>query len=99
MEIGKLFSYLLYCRLINKLVFREDLLEPDLTKHVNLSMQMLITIVIMGLAIAGLSLGLFFKRKPISGHCGGGQRITVKGELLTCPTCDGDAEKCENKSS
>ncbi len=59
-------------------------------------MQILITIMIFGLALAGLSLGLFFKREPITGHCGGGQRITVKGEILTCATCDGNTDKCES---
>ncbi len=59
-------------------------------------MQILITIIILGLAIAGLALGVIFKKEQISGHCGGGQRITVDGEVLTCPTCDGDREKCEN---
>ncbi|MFH1852012.1 MAG: hypothetical protein ABIA75_06670 [Candidatus Neomarinimicrobiota bacterium] len=60
-------------------------------------MQIVITILIFGLALAGLSLGLFFRREPIRGHCGGGQRITAKGEIITCATCSGDAEKCENK--
>ncbi len=59
-------------------------------------MQIILTIAILGLAIAGLALSVFFKREQISGHCGGGQRITVDGEVLSCPTCDGDPDKCVN---
>jgi len=73
-----------------------DFLEPDRLESVSSAMQFLLTVGILGLAMAGLALGLFFKREPISGHCGGSQKITVDGEILTCPTCDGNPENCVN---
>ena len=76
---------------------RPDLLEPDNNYFVISDMQLILTIAILGLAMAGLAIGVIFKREQISGHCGGGQRITVKGEILTCPTCEGDTDNCQNK--
>lgn len=61
-------------------------------------MQTIITIGILGLSMAGLALGLFFKREPIKGHCGGGTRMTVDGKILACDTCGGDSDKCENRT-
>ncbi|NQU28591.1 MAG: hypothetical protein HQ528_09910 [Candidatus Marinimicrobia bacterium] len=73
-----------------------DLLEPGSKYFVISGMQLLLTIAILGLAMAGLAIGVIFKREQISGHCGGGQRITIDGEVLTCATCDGDTDKCQN---
>ena len=52
-------------------------------------MTVYITILILGLAILGLSLGVIFGNKPIQGSCGG------IGADESCTICEGDSQKCE----
>ncbi|MFL3014923.1 MAG: (Na+)-NQR maturation NqrM [Candidatus Neomarinimicrobiota bacterium] len=47
----------------------------------------------MTLAIAGMSIGVIFNRKPLSGSCGG---FEPNGE---CSICGGDTNKCENSNT
>ncbi|HEX4975895.1 MAG TPA: (Na+)-NQR maturation NqrM [Pseudomonadales bacterium] len=56
----------------------------------------ILVFIIMGLAILAMAVGVIFKRKPISGTCGGLNAIGLKGE---CEICGGNAEKCEENSS
>ena len=55
-------------------------------------MNILIGIIILTLAIAGMSIGVIFNRKPLSGSCGG---FEPNGE---CSICGGDTNKCENSN-
>ena len=52
-------------------------------------MTVYITILILGLAILGLSIGVIFDNKPIQGSCGG------IGTDESCSICEGDSQKCE----
>ena len=48
-----------------------------------------LSIIILGLAILGLSIGVIFDNKPIQGSCGG------IGANEDCTICGGDPQKCE----
>ena len=48
-----------------------------------------ITILILGLAVFGLSIGVIFNNKPLQGSCGG------LGSEKTCELCTGDKSKCK----
>ena len=48
-----------------------------------------LSIIILGLAILGLSIGVIFDNKPIQGSCGG------SGADEDCTICGGDPQKCE----
>ena len=48
-----------------------------------------LSIIILGLAILGLSIGVIFDNKPIQGSCGG------IGADENCTICGGDPQKCE----
>ncbi len=52
-------------------------------------MTVYLSIIILGLAILGLSIGVIFSNKPIQGSCGG------LGADESCSICEGDAQKCE----
>ena len=52
-------------------------------------MTVYLSIIILGLAILGLSIGVIFSDKPIQGSCGG------LGADESCSICEGDAQKCE----
>ena len=52
-------------------------------------MTVYLSIIILGLAILGLSIGIIFNDKPIQGSCGG-----VSADE-SCSICEGDAQKCE----
>ena len=53
-------------------------------------MTVYLSIIILGLAFFGLSIGVVFNNKPIQGSCGG------IGANESCTICSGDPEKCED---
>ena len=53
-------------------------------------MTIYLSVLILGLAIFGLSIGVIFDNKPIQGSCGG-----VRADE-NCTVCGGDPQKCEN---
>ena len=55
-------------------------------------MEIILGVIIIGLAILAMSIGVIFNRKPLSGSCGG---LNPNGE---CSICEGNTEKCENSS-
>tara|TARA_B100001996_G_scaffold43050_1_gene31067 strand:- start:134 stop:322 length:189 start_codon:yes stop_codon:yes gene_type:complete len=55
-------------------------------------MEILMGIIILGLAITAMSIGVIFNRKPLSGSCGG---LEPNGD---CSICGGNTSKCENSN-
>ncbi|MBT3299797.1 MAG: ApbE family protein [Candidatus Marinimicrobia bacterium] len=55
-------------------------------------MEFLLGLLVLGLAVFGLSIGVIFNDKSLSGSCGG----NADG---SCSTCHGNSEKCENTES
>lgn len=56
----------------------------------------LLVLFIVGILIAGMSIGVMFGRKPISGTCGG---IGALGISQSCDICGGNTQKCEDSRS
>jgi len=54
---------------------------------------LLLTFIILLLLVTGMSLGVIFGRKPISGSCGGLQGIDPDRD---CELCGGNISKCPN---
>ena len=54
-------------------------------------MELFLGVLILIIAIAGMSVGVIFNRKPLSGSCGG---LSSTG---SCSICGDNIEKCENK--
>ena len=60
--------------------------------------EVILSIVIFGLLIAGMAGGVLLGRKPISGSCGGvGAALGEKD--YSCDICGGDIKKCEDNNS
>ena len=53
-----------------------------------------ITLVVLLLIIAAMSIGVIMGRKPISGSCGG-IGAALGEEDYVCDICGGDPDKCE----
>lgn len=54
---------------------------------------LILTFLILLLIVLGMSLGVIFGRKPISGSCGGLQGLDPDRE---CELCGGNVSKCPN---
>lgn len=59
---------------------------------VNFCMEFILGLIVLGLAVFGLSLGVLFNDKSLSGSCGGNSDGS-------CSTCQGNTNKCENTQS
>ena len=57
------------------------------------SMEIFLGVFILILAITGMSVGVIFNRKPLSGSCGG---LSTDG---ACSICGNDPNKCENDNT
>lgn len=55
----------------------------------------LLVLLIVVLVVAGMSIGVIFGRKPISGSCGG---MGALGISTSCEICGGNAQKCEEEN-
>ena len=51
---------------------------------------MYLSIIVLGIAIFGISIGVIFNNKPIQGSCGG------IGADESCTICGGATEKCDS---
>lgn len=49
---------------------------------------------VLVLVIAGMSVGVIFSNKPITGSCGGLSAVGIDG---TCEICGGDPDKCDEE--
>ena len=59
---------------------------------VNFTMEYFLTILVIGVAILGMSIGIIFNRKPLQGSCGG---VANECICLTGGTCDDPSQKPE----
>jgi len=57
--------------------------------------EFLLAFVIFVAVVAGMAVGVIYGRKPISGSCGGLNRLGLDG---ACEICGGDLSKCEAQS-
>ncbi len=55
----------------------------------------LLVLLIVVLVVAGMSVGVIFGRKPISGSCGG---MGALGISTSCEICGGNTQKCEEEN-
>ncbi|MGB0664853.1 MAG: (Na+)-NQR maturation NqrM [Pontibacterium sp.] len=55
---------------------------------------LILTFVILGLVIIGMSVGVILSNKPIKGSCGG---MASLGMDTVCDICGGDPNKCDEE--
>lgn len=55
----------------------------------------LLSFLILLLVVAGMSIGVILRNKPIKGSCGG---MAAVGIDSSCDICGGDVEKCEEEN-
>jgi len=55
-------------------------------------MEIFLGVFILILAITGMSIGVIFNRKPLTGSCGG---LSAEGN---CSICGNDTNKCDNEN-
>jgi hypothetical protein len=48
---------------------------------------LLITVLVMAIAMAGMAVGVLFSNKCLRGSCGGPEVLGPDGESLSCDTC------------
>ena len=53
----------------------------------------LVSFIIISIAIAGMAVGVMFKREPLAGSCGGLKKLFGSGD---CDICE-NRSKCERK--
>jgi hypothetical protein len=46
-----------------------------------------ITVVLLGLGIAGMAIGVMFRRPCLRGSCGGAAVVAPDGQKISCETC------------
>lgn len=52
------------------------------------------TVLVFGLALAGMSVGVLFKRKPIAGSCGGLANMPNRDAKSPCELCSNPSQEC-----
>ena len=57
-------------------------------------LELALSFVLLVVVVAGMAIGVMRGRAPISGSCGGLNRIGLDG---ACEICGGDPEHCEEK--
>ena len=55
----------------------------------------LVSILVVGLVIAGMVIGVIMGRQPIKGSCGG---MGALGIDTTCDLCGGDPQRCDEET-
>jgi uncharacterized protein len=60
--------------------------------------ELLLTIVLLALIIAGMAIGAIVKNKPITGSCGGVGAALGEANY-NCDICGGDPNKCDEEDS
>jgi FAD:protein FMN transferase len=52
------------------------------------------TVLVFGLALAGMSIGVIFKRKPLAGSCGGLANLPNSAGQSPCELCSNPSQEC-----
>lgn len=73
--------------------YPKPLVEPQATGP-NWVVMVGATVVVFGLALAGMSVGVMFKRKPISGSCGGLANMPNNDNRSPCELCSNPSQEC-----
>ncbi len=55
----------------------------------------LVSILVVGLVMAGMAIGVIMGRQPIKGSCGG---MGALGIDTTCDLCGGDPQRCDEET-
>jgi len=55
----------------------------------------LVSILVVGLVMAGMAIGVIMGRQPIKGSCGG---MGALGIDSTCDLCGGDPQRCDEET-
>lgn len=55
---------------------------------------LILTFVVLGIVIVGMSVGVLLGRKPIAGSCGGMAALKMD---TACTICGGNPQKCEEE--
>ena len=55
-----------------------------------------VTLLVLLLVVAGMSIGVIFGRKPLKGSCGGVGKALGEEDYV-CDICGGDPDKCESE--
>lgn len=55
----------------------------------------LVSLLVVGLVIAGMAIGVIMGRQPIKGSCGG---MGALGIDTTCDLCGGDPQRCDEET-
>ncbi len=55
----------------------------------------LLTLIVVGLVIAGMAIGVILGRAPIKGSCGGLGAVGIEG---ACEICGGDPQRCDEET-
>lgn len=50
-------------------------------------MEIVLTMGIFGIAMAGMGIGVMFSNRSLRGSCGGPEIVTANGEALSCGAC------------
>jgi len=58
----------------------------------------LVALVVLLTVVVGMSVGVIFGRKPLTGSCGGVGKALGE-DNYTCELCGGDEQKCESINS
>jgi uncharacterized protein len=58
--------------------------------------ELLLTVIILALIIAGMAIGAILQNKPITGSCGG-VGAALGEENYSCDICGGDPNKCDEQ--
>ena len=55
----------------------------------------ILSVLVVGLVIAGMAIGVILGREPIKGSCGG---MGALGVDTACDICGGDPKRCEEET-
>ncbi len=76
--------------------FPQPLQQPTEVVGPNWLVMVGATVLVFGLALAGMSVGVLFKRKPIAGSCGGLANMPNRDSKSPCELCANPSQECRD---